>query len=155
MRPPRSRVYTYERIANDLREAMVSGALTVGATLPGRRDLCDAYDTTTVTVRRAMQVLVEEGLIRCSQGRPALVIRVPGGPLSLEQQYPTVREFWESADLLVELNRVQQICLRMAEAVERDGCVDPAEVDKLLPAVTSLAVWADRLWRQEHLATGP
>jgi GntR family transcriptional regulator len=52
----------FRRIADDLRERIVSGDLRVGDQLPTLESLMAEYKTTTVTVRRALDDLTREGL---------------------------------------------------------------------------------------------
>lgn len=62
---PRSRGRTplYQRIADDLREQITSGALAPGAKVPTEAVLEEQYKTTRATVRQGIGVLVNEGLV--------------------------------------------------------------------------------------------
>ncbi|WP_208640984.1 GntR family transcriptional regulator [Streptomyces carpinensis] len=70
---PRNQETGHERIARALREAIASGELPVGASLPSEADLCAAHGTSRGPVRHALATLRAEGLIETRQGRPARV----------------------------------------------------------------------------------
>ena len=63
MRPIR-----YLAIAEDLRRQIVSGALAPGTVLPSESDLSGSYGVSRVTVRKALDVLRDEGLVASRQG---------------------------------------------------------------------------------------
>jgi DNA-binding GntR family transcriptional regulator len=63
----------YQRIANDLRAQITSGGLEPGALLPSQQDLQDQYGVARMTVRQAITVLVNEGLVTTQQGKGVMV----------------------------------------------------------------------------------
>jgi len=75
--PQSSRKAKYVSISNDLRGRITGGEFPAGGRLPGQRALAEAYGVTLVTVRQALQVLVDEGLIVQRQGRETLVTPAP------------------------------------------------------------------------------
>ena len=62
------RTIRYRAIAADLRARMASGELAAGGVLPSEAELSSRYDASRVTVRRALELLREEGLIESRQG---------------------------------------------------------------------------------------
>ncbi|MEU6351578.1 GntR family transcriptional regulator [Streptomyces sp. NPDC047072] len=54
----------YQQIAFDLREQITAGGLAQGAKMPSGRELERRYGVASMTVRRALQILRDEGLIR-------------------------------------------------------------------------------------------
>lgn len=58
----------YQTIANDLRRQVSSGALAAGRLLPSEADLGSTYGASRVTIRRALEVLRDEGLVDARQG---------------------------------------------------------------------------------------
>jgi len=58
----------YQSIAEDLRRRVSSGALAAGRLLPSEADLGDTYGASRVTIRRALEVLRDEGLVDARQG---------------------------------------------------------------------------------------
>jgi integrase/DNA-binding transcriptional regulator YhcF (GntR family) len=63
----------YERIASDLRGAIVCGALKPGELLPPLAELASRYGTAFNTAQRAVKLLESEGLVRVSRGKRAVV----------------------------------------------------------------------------------
>lgn len=58
----------YLQLANVLRNQINSGVFDAKTLLPSERELCNAYDVSRSTVRQAIQVLKEEGLISKERG---------------------------------------------------------------------------------------
>lgn len=58
----------YRTIADELRHRVQSGELAAGALLPSESELSAAYDVSRVTVRKALDVLREAGLVDSRQG---------------------------------------------------------------------------------------
>ena len=70
----RTRDYLYLSIYRSLKERIVSGEYRKGERFPPERQLKDEYDTTHVTVRRALSMLVEEGYIERYSGKGTVVV---------------------------------------------------------------------------------
>jgi GntR family transcriptional regulator len=62
-----------ERIADELRRAIASGQLAPGAKLPSERELAEQYGTARNTVRQAIRLLSESGLVTAEHGRGVFV----------------------------------------------------------------------------------
>jgi GntR family transcriptional regulator len=58
----------YQQIAEELRQRLVSGELAAGRLLPSESALGAAYAASRVTVRRALELLKDEGLVDARQG---------------------------------------------------------------------------------------
>ena len=67
----------YMRVAEDIAARIASGELKPGARLRAERDLARYYGVSYGTVRRAMEVLRERGLITTIHGRGTFV-SLPG-----------------------------------------------------------------------------
>ena len=63
----------YLRVADDIAARITSGELTPGTRLRAERDLATHYGVAYGTIRRAMQVLRERGLIESIHGRGTFV----------------------------------------------------------------------------------
>jgi GntR family transcriptional regulator len=63
----------YMRVAADIAARIASGELKPGARLRAERDLAEYYGVSYGTVRRAMEVLRERGLITTIHGRGTFV----------------------------------------------------------------------------------
>jgi GntR family transcriptional regulator len=58
----------YQQIADELRERLRSGEFGAGQLLPSESELSHDYDASRVTVRRALEMLRDEGLVDSRQG---------------------------------------------------------------------------------------
>jgi GntR family transcriptional regulator len=63
----------YMRVADDIAARISSGELAQGTRLRAERELAEYYEVAYGTVRRAMQVLRERGLIESIHGRGTFV----------------------------------------------------------------------------------
>jgi GntR family transcriptional regulator len=68
-----SAVPIYRQLAGLLRERIASGALAPGAPMPSESSLMGEYGISRDTVRKAMDVLREEGLAVTVQGKGSYV----------------------------------------------------------------------------------
>jgi GntR family transcriptional regulator len=67
----------YHQIADILRDDIVRGTYPAGHPLPSERELCDRYAVSLTTIRRAVGILREEGLITSRRGAPSTVRERP------------------------------------------------------------------------------
>lgn len=66
--------YVYARLANHIEARIRAGELSLGRRLPAERDQAAEYGVAYLTVRRAMRVLRERGLIKTVVGRGTYVV---------------------------------------------------------------------------------
>ncbi len=67
-------VARYERIADELRDDILSGAHPVGSQLPSEAELAGRFAAARGTVRQAVAVLAAEGLVGSRQGARRIVL---------------------------------------------------------------------------------
>lgn len=72
--PMRGRIPLYERIATDLIERIASGTLSPGARLPSEAELQEEFGVSRVTIRQALEILGENGLIERYRRRGSYVV---------------------------------------------------------------------------------
>jgi GntR family transcriptional regulator len=73
------------QLATKLRQQIVDGQIAAGEALPSERDLCAIMGASRVTIRKATELLIEEGLLSRRQGSGTYVtprIQAPGSFLS-------------------------------------------------------------------------
>lgn len=63
----------YEEIYTDIKNKIINGVYTATEQLPFEKDLCEAYNTSKMTVKRALDLLVDEGLIIKRRGSGTFV----------------------------------------------------------------------------------
>lgn len=62
------RSFRYTQIADDLRSRIIGGEFPAGRLLPSEADLGATYEASRVTIRKALEVLREEGVVESRQG---------------------------------------------------------------------------------------
>ncbi|MET8274405.1 GntR family transcriptional regulator [Streptomyces sp. NPDC005096] len=96
---PRS---AYTQVADDLRRQIANGALMAGQRLDGNAKLAERYGVAAMTVRHALGILRDEGLIVSQQGRGTFVASdPPGGGNELDGALDT-----ELAEIKAALNLI-------------------------------------------------
>ncbi|MFD7442130.1 GntR family transcriptional regulator [Streptomyces sp. NPDC059909] len=93
----------YQRIANELKEAIRSGTYAPGDRLPGENDLMAQHEVARMTARQALGVLQSEGLAEARKGAGVFVrafqpLRRRGIQRLSREQWGSGRSVW-SADL--------------------------------------------------------
>jgi DNA-binding GntR family transcriptional regulator len=63
----------YHQLAGILRAQIGAGTLRAGDRLPSEAQLCERYAVSPMTVRRAINLLLDEGLVTTAQGRGTFV----------------------------------------------------------------------------------
>jgi DNA-binding GntR family transcriptional regulator len=63
----------YAQLANILRRQVAAGVFLPGDQLPSEAMLCETYQVSPMTVRRTINLLSEEGVVRAIQGRGTFV----------------------------------------------------------------------------------
>jgi GntR family transcriptional regulator len=69
--------HAYQRIVDDIVERIRSGDLSPGAKLPSSRELQAQYDTSHMTVRTAVTILRDRGLVESVSGVGVFVVDHP------------------------------------------------------------------------------
>ena len=69
--------FLYKKVYSDLKGKIISRQFPPNAKLPKEKELCETYQVSMITVKKALELLAEEKRI----------VRVPGkGPLSQKNQ---------------------------------------------------------------------
>ena len=72
-------MFKYETIAEDIQSKILSGLYKPDEKLPQETELCRRYDASRITIRQAMELLVNRGLITKRRGSGTFVKAVSGG----------------------------------------------------------------------------
>ena len=72
----------YKQIADDLRDQITAGILSPGSQLPTEPKLADAFDASRSTVRLAIGLLIQQGLVETRQGMGTYVTE-PATPITV------------------------------------------------------------------------
>ena len=75
--------FLYKKVYSDLKVKIESGQLQPGSKLPGEEELRETYQVSVITIKRALQILANEKLIRRIPGKGSFVMSEKGKP---EQQ---------------------------------------------------------------------
>lgn len=86
----------YHMIAEAIREKIISGTYMEGSILPKQEDLSKEFDTSRITVRKALQLLIEEGLIYTKRGSGSFVrnnvSRLRNGVTNIDSVFGTTQQ---------------------------------------------------------------
>lgn len=63
----------YEIVANELRRMIVDGSYPINSQLPIEKDIMEQFSVSRITVKRAFDILVEEGLVIRRRGKGSFV----------------------------------------------------------------------------------
>ncbi len=80
---PRGTEASYRHLAQVLKTFIQSGAIAAGAPLPAERVLCEMLGLSRVTVRKAIEILIEQGMVSSRQGAGNFVVFRFVEPLTL------------------------------------------------------------------------
>ncbi len=83
----------YQKLARTLHNQFMEGKLRPGDRLPPELEICETFGLSRITVRQALAILVEQGLLRREQGRGTFVVgpRVDGGVFVIPDFYEEMR----------------------------------------------------------------
>ncbi len=127
-------VRAYERIVEQIEEAVESGSLQPGERLPSERELMAQFAVSRSTVREALRVLQARGLVRSRPGDPHGAEVLPFSPAALHKSMTTLARVDElslgelvqfrmvldaSANLLAARLRSEEELAEMGAAIER------------------------------------
>ncbi len=85
----------YARLQRLIRTAVNDNRLVVGAALPSERDLSEAYSLSRVTVRRAIDGLVDDGFLSRRRGSGTFVSDTAPRTERVEKSFSTLSSFSE------------------------------------------------------------
>ncbi|GAA3651912.1 FadR/GntR family transcriptional regulator [Nonomuraea antimicrobica] len=136
-------VRAYERVVEQVEEAVESGALSPGERLPSERELMVQFSVSRSTVREALRVLQARGLVRSRPGDPHGAEVLPFTPAALHKSMTTLARVEElslaelvqfrmvldsAAILLAARLRTEEQLAEMGRAVEAmRGAVEAGE----------------------------
>ena len=66
--------YLYRNISDDIRNAILTGRYSADDMIPSENELAAKYATSRVTVRKALRILENEGLIKPLRGKGYIVL---------------------------------------------------------------------------------
>ncbi|WP_163572860.1 FadR/GntR family transcriptional regulator [Fodinicola feengrottensis] len=78
-------VRAYQRVVEQVEEAVLTGALKPGERLPSERELMAQFGVSRSTVREALRVLESGGMVRSPPGDPHGPLVLPYSPAGLEK----------------------------------------------------------------------
>jgi DNA-binding FadR family transcriptional regulator len=83
-------VRAYERIVQQIEDAILRGDLRPGERLPSERDLVQQFSVSRSSVREALRVLQSNGMVRSRAGDPAGAEVLPFSPATLQKSMTTL-----------------------------------------------------------------
>lgn len=73
----------YSLVANSLRQRILSGQFKPAEQVPTERELCESFQASRITIRRALQILEDEMLVQRRQGSGTYVNSTPSRKIPL------------------------------------------------------------------------
>lgn len=145
-------------IANELRDRIARGELRPGDPLPSEKELTDDLGYSKPTVREALRILENDGLISVKRGvnggpevrRPSIAEVVKPMGVYLQIGDVAVTDVWESRDRIIR-NAIERLGKLGADA---DLDVLDAEVDRLTASVGDLPAFYPNLIATEETTVG-
>jgi GntR family transcriptional regulator len=121
----------HELIADDLREQIRLGELTVGVALPSESQLCERWKSSRGPVRQALATLRSEGLIAGGRGKPPVVCTS-----SIGQPFDTLLSYsaWAHSIGRKPGQRTLELALRRAD----EHAASVLQIDEGVPVVQML-----------------
>jgi DNA-binding GntR family transcriptional regulator len=133
--PDRKDIPLYQQVQLAIAEHIAAGRLAPGQQLPSERQLCERFDISRVTARRALAALVDDGLIEASPGKGWFVA---DGHLS---EPPNALQSFTS---LARARGLEPTARVLCHEV-RDATMDEAESLQVAPGATVLELERVRL----------
>lgn len=109
----------YAQLANILRRQMAEGLFRPGSRLPSESQLCQKYKVSPMTVRRAINLLADQGTVSTSQGKGTFV-----KPLNLTAFNFPLQEF---QDLFAEHNTTKAKIIEVR--IVKASCLIASHID--------------------------
>lgn len=122
----------YQEIFNDLKEKIITNIYHEEQLLPTEKDLCDYYQASRDTVRKALTLLTEQGFIQKIQGRGSIVIKhnQVNFPISGLTSY---EELTQALHLNTKTNLVELTLLTVDETLaQQTGFLENERVWKII-----------------------
>jgi GntR family transcriptional regulator/GntR family frlABCD operon transcriptional regulator len=69
-------IFLYEQVKIHIRQMIESGELKVGERIPSENELCDCFETSRITIRRALKDLENDGVLEIRHGKGTFVSKV-------------------------------------------------------------------------------
>lgn len=80
-------MHKYEQVAQAIRNRIQDGTYTLKSALPDQMQLCKEFDASRITIKRALNLLIEEGYLYSRQGSGTYVMKNALAKSALDSQY--------------------------------------------------------------------
>jgi len=70
----RTKKILYQEVSNTLKNRIISGQYEIGSMLPTENELVDEFKVSKITVRKAVELLVDDGYVQKQSGRGTVVL---------------------------------------------------------------------------------
>ncbi len=108
----------YRKLADDLRRAIAAGTYPVGSLLPTEQELCDRFATSRYTVREALRLLTQDGLVDRRQGRGTEVTSDQPRPMYAQSLSSLSQLYAYAEDTVLKIERVMTVVPDEAMALQ-------------------------------------
>lgn len=108
----------YRRLARELKAGIASGRYPVGSLLPTEQELCESFEASRYTVREALRLLSEDGMVERRQGRGSEVVSARDRPVFAHSLSSLSQLYDYASDTRLDIERVMRIVPDDALAVQ-------------------------------------
>ena len=115
----------YKQLIRKLRNDIAAGVYPVHSRIPSEQELCDTYAVSRVTVRKALAVLTQEGLLKRHQGKGTFV-----GLPRIRKDLHDVNSFHDACRMMgcePTTRVIHAMAVRATEEDARDLLLEPDE----------------------------
>lgn len=126
----------YNRVAATLRDQILSGTWEGSNQLPTERELCERFQTSRITIRRALQILEDEQLVERHQGVGTFIKSNPERriPLLTTDYFGSIQTHAPDLSRRLEYLRTataDEITAKALQLAPREAVLEGVRVDRL------------------------
>lgn len=107
----------YLFVYNDIKDKILNDYYPSGSKLPTEDELCSIYDTSKITIQRALAELASEGMIKKRQGKGSFVLQRAGGAANQKKRFITLILVNTISSLMNIIEGIDAVCTEYGYSV--------------------------------------
>lgn len=105
-------MHKYEQVAQAIRNRIQDGTYTLKSALPDQMQLCKEFDASRITIKRALNLLIEEGYLYSRQGSGTYVMKNALAKSELDSRYDVYTGLTDQLSDQIVTSKVIQFVIR-------------------------------------------